>query len=367
MHHNDYISSGVIRQILFLMILGTLGWFIYQEMEFMLGAFLGSIALYSLMRKPMIKLSVVWKWPKWLAALTLILISFIIIVLPISWVIDFLIGEVAQHITDTSQIEASVRKIESFLIEKYNLNLLSEENLAKLPGILASLAGKMVSTTLNTVANVFIMYFILWFMLMKVGSMERWILRHIPLRPKNRDRLMRESNQVVISNAVGIPVLGAVQGVVATIGYFMFGVDKPVLWGVITGISSVIPFVGTMAAWVPLVILKFAGGETNSGIWLALWGLIAIGGSDNIFRFVLQKYMADIHPLITVFGVIVGLGLFGFLGLIFGPLLISLFLLLIRIYYDEYIDHADDSVPDEPNQEPHLDDPPPAESIVPTS
>jgi predicted PurR-regulated permease PerM len=154
----------------------------------------------------------------------------------------------------------------------------------------------------------------------------------------------------VLSNTIGIPVLGAIQGIVAMIGYFMFGVENAVVWGVVTGIASVIPFVGTMAAWVPLTILTFANGDTTNGYWLAFWGLVVIGGSDNVFRFILQKYIADIHPLVTVFGVIVGLNLFGFLGLIFGPLLFSLFVVLVRIYYDEFV------IPDEeaaPEAHPH--------------
>jgi predicted PurR-regulated permease PerM len=118
-------------------------------------------------------------------------------------------------------------------------------------------------------------------------------------------------------------------------------VEEPILWGVITGIASVIPFVGTMAAWVPIAILTFANGEQGNGIALTLWGLIVIGGSDNVFRFVLQKYLADIHPVITVFGVIFGLNLFGFLGIIFGPLLISLFILMMRIYFDEFVKHGE--------------------------
>jgi predicted PurR-regulated permease PerM len=146
---------------------------------------------------------------------------------------------------------------------------------------------------------------------------------------------------MVMSNSIGIPVLGLVQGIVAMIGYSLFGVKEPVLWGIITGIASVIPIIGTMAAWVPLTVLTFAQGDTSNGIWLGVWGLIVIGGSDNVFRFILQKYLADIHPLVTVFGVIFGLNLFGFMGIIFGPLLISLFILLIRIYFDEFVHIGD--------------------------
>jgi len=98
-----------------------------------------------------------------------------------------------------------------------------------------------------------------------------------------------------------------------------------------------VPFVGTTLIWLPIALLAFARGDTSIGYWLLLWGAVVIGSMDNVIRFILQKYMADVHPLITVFGVIVGLNLFGFVGLIFGPLLLSLFLLLIRIYNDEFI------------------------------
>lgn len=141
---------------------------------------------------------------------------------------------------------------------------------------------------------------------------------------------------MVVSNAIGIPVLGAIQGLMAIIGYYIFDVNEPVLWGILTGIASVVPFVGTMIIWVPIVILKMASGDLTNGYWLIFWGLIVIGSSDNVFRFILQKYVADVHPLITVFGVIVGLNMFGFLGLIFGPMLISVLLLLVRIYHDEF-------------------------------
>jgi predicted PurR-regulated permease PerM len=75
----------------------------------------------------------------------------------------------------------------------------------------------------------------------------------------------------------------------------------------------------------------------GKGIAMAVWGFGVIGLVDNLFRFLLNKKLGDIHPLITIFGVIVGIQLFGFIGLIFGPLLISMFLLLLKIYSSEFI------------------------------
>src|SRR4029079_10912538 len=89
--------------------------------------------------------------------------------------------------------------------------------------------------------------------------------------------------------------------------------------------------------YVPLSVMFFVQGDTGHGIAMAVWGFGLIGLVDNLFRFMLNKRLGDIHPLITVFGVIVGIQLFGFIGLIFGPLLISMFILLLRIYSSEFI------------------------------
>ncbi len=337
----DHIHPNKIRQILLLSTLVFLGIILWQEMYFMLGGFLGAIVLYVLMRRPMLYLVYRRKWKHWVAAVLLILLSLGIIIYPFAWVINLLIERLTPIIADTSGLQASLNKIDAFLREKYDFDLLSIGNIEKVSGYATNIGGKVITTTLSTLTNLIVMYFILWFLLMKVGHVKIWLRKGLPVKKVNADKVILEIREMVMSNAVGIPVLGIIQGIVAIIGYMMFGVEEPILWGVITGIASVIPFVGTMAAWVPIAILTFANGEQGNGIALTLWGLIVIGGSDNVFRFVLQKYLADIHPVITVFGVIFGLNLFGFLGIIFGPLLISLFILMMRIYFDEFVKHGE--------------------------
>jgi predicted PurR-regulated permease PerM len=191
-----------------------------------------------------------------------------------------------------------------------------------------------VSALLNT----FIAYFLLWFLLINASSVEIWLKRNLPFTPDNRFKVIAEVKESVMSNAIGLPIMGAIQGVVAMTGFWIFNVSDPVLWGVVTGICSFIPFVGTMAAWVPIALLTLASGDINNGIGQIIWGFVVIGLCDNVFRMIIQKKIGDTHPLITVFGVIIGLNLFGFLGLIFGPLLISLFLLLVKIYINEFVE-----------------------------
>jgi predicted PurR-regulated permease PerM len=98
-----------------------------------------------------------------------------------------------------------------------------------------------------------------------------------------------------------------------------------------------LPVVGAALAYVPLAIIFFANNQTWQGTAMLIFGFGIIGTVDNVLRFTLLKKIGNVHPLTTVFGVLIGLKLFGFIGLIFGPLLISLFILLLKIYSAEFI------------------------------
>ncbi len=99
-----------------------------------------------------------------------------------------------------------------------------------------------------------------------------------------------------------------------------------------------LPVVGAALIYVPLALFLLASGDTGQAVGLLIYCFVIVGLSDNLIRLVLQKKMADVHPLITIFGVIVGLNLFGFIGIIFGPILFSVFFWLVKLYKYEFID-----------------------------
>ena len=325
-----------IRQLFFLSVIILLFWVIWQQMYFMLSAFFGAVALYVLMRKQAFKLIIEKKWPRWTVAILFILISLVVIVLPFVWIISIVINKVEPYIVNPQPLYLMLGRIDAYLRVSFHLDLFTQKNINSAIDSLTTIAPKLLGSSLVIVSNLGIMYFILYFMIVKCGEMELWLRRNLPLKNSNSEKVMAEIRDVVKSNAIGIPLLAVVQGIVAMIGYFIFGVEDPVMWGIITGLCSVVPVVGTMIAWVPIDLYMFATGNQSAGIGLLLWGLLAIGTSDNIFRFMLQKKLANVHPMITVFGVIIGVNLFGFMGLIFGPLLLSMFSLFIKIYMDEF-------------------------------
>ena len=142
-------------------------------------------------------------------------------------------------------------------------------------------------------------------------------------------------------SALGIPIISLVQGLTATIGYYLFGVNEYILWGFLTGVLAFFPIVGTMIVYVPLVLFMFISGNKSQAIGLGVYSMLVTGNIDYVVRITLLNKMGHIHPVITVIGVIAGLGMFGFLGLIFGPLLVSYVILLIRIYTNEFLENKD--------------------------
>ncbi len=111
------------------------------------------------------------------------------------------------------------------------------------------------------------------------------------------------------------------------------------------------PVVGTMIVWVPVVIYMFATGDTLNATLLLLYHAIVTGNVDYIARITLLKRIGDTHPVVTIMGVLVGLSLFGFVGLVFGPLLISYVIVMYDIYMNEFV-HSHPDEDEEPRPEP---------------
>jgi predicted PurR-regulated permease PerM len=180
------------------------------------------------------------------------------------------------------------------------------------------------------------MYLFLFFMMINGRRMELFLHRNLPFSKENTGKIMDEVTRMVRSNAITIPSVAFLQGSVALIGYIIFGVNEPLLLGVLTAISSMIPVVGALFVYLPVVIYTLATGSLGAGIGLGLWCFIFVASVDNVARFLLQRKLADVHPIITILGVIVGTKLFGLIGLIFGPLMITLFVVLVKIYFNEF-------------------------------
>lgn len=341
---SNYISQDKTRQVFYIIIICLLGILLFRELQGFIPALLGAITLYILMRRWMFYLAYVRKWKKGIAALLLMLLSMIVILLPIAMLINMLSGKISFALQHSSELVNSLKTVTDSIEHKFNVSIVSDETINQLGPFLAQSLPKILGATFDTLSTIFFMYFILYFMLINGRQMEIGLYEHLPLKDENADLISKEVNNMVVSNAIGIPLIALLQGVVAIIGYLILGVKEPWFWFVVTCITAMLPIVGAALAYVPLAIIFFANGQTWQGIAMTIYGFGVIGTVDNIFRFTLAKKIGNIHPLVTVFGVIIGIQLFGFIGLIFGPLLISMFILLLKIYSSEFIMKKRDGV-----------------------
>ncbi|MGZ3910558.1 MAG: AI-2E family transporter, partial [Flavisolibacter sp.] len=325
------------RQIFFIALILFLGIVLFRELWFFLSAFLGSVTFYVIMRERMFYLTEQKGWKRGRAAWILMLLSFFVILVPIGLLGNILYSKISYVVVHSNELIESLKAAINNIKLKIGYRVLDPNAIDRLGPYLAELLPKVLGVTLNTLTLVASMYFILFFMLVNGRKMEEALYEYIPLKDSNVELIGAEVKNMVISNVIGIPLIALIQGVVALIGYLILGVSEPWLWFVATCISAMLPVVGASLIYAPLTILFFVQGHTGKGIAMGIWGFGVVGLVDNFFRFMLNKKLGNIHPLITIFGVIIGVQLFGFIGLIFGPLLISLFILLLRIYSSEFI------------------------------
>ncbi|HEX7754413.1 MAG TPA: AI-2E family transporter [Niabella sp.] len=332
------IDDNILRQIVLILLIGLIGFMIFFNLRYFTPGVLGAITLYILFRNTYFKLTEKRRWKKSLASIFLMLITLIVIALPLWLIIEVMIPQISGLLANKQVIIEKYNAVKAFIASKPGLNRinLSEEAVMRTLGKITAYFPGILNSVAEIFVNIFTALFILYFMQVNSRGMEKRVRLFIPFSDENTHTLWEETKMMVRSNALGIPILALCQGLVAVLGYWIFGVDNFVMWGLITGAASMVPAVGTMIVWIPICIVQFATGHVANGIWLTLYCLIIVGGIDNVLRFTILKKIGDIHPLITVFGVILGLKLFGVMGLIFGPLFMSYFLLLIQVYRIEF-------------------------------
>jgi len=321
--------------IVIILLLGTV--ILFYLRPFM-GGLLGACTIYVLLRKQMQYLVLKKKMRKSIAALLLLGENISCFLIPLSLIVWMLINKIQNLNLDPQQWIQPIQNFVSLIEQKTGYDLLGVDNLSfmatRIPKIGQFLMGEISGFGLN----IFVLLFVLYFMLIGGKQMERYFYEILPFNPHNKHNVMNEIHMLVRSNAIGIPLLALIQGSIALIGYCIFNVPSPFLFGLLTCFATIIPIIGTAIIWVPLTIYLAVTGDWGHAIGLTIYALVVITNVDNLIRFLLQKKMADTHPLITLFGVVIGLPLFGFMGVIFGPLLLSLFLLCIHIFKSEYLD-----------------------------
>jgi predicted PurR-regulated permease PerM len=306
-----------------------------------LGGILGAFTGYILTRGQMAKLRKVRHIGPNFAALLILLETVLFFLVPCSLAIWLLINKLQSVNLDPTEIVKRLQDLADMVQAKTGYDITSPSLIESLAAYLPKIGQAMIGEVSGFAVNMATMFLFLYFMLIWGEKMEDYIYDILPFNEKDKKYVLSEIKIIVTSNAIGIPLLAIIQGAFALVGYLIFKVPSPFIFAFVTCFATMIPMIGTALVWVPLCLYFLLIGDWVDGIGLALYGGLVITNVDNFTRFILQKKMADINPLITIFGVLIGLSLFGFMGIIFGPLLISIFLVCFNMLKVEYIDKKD--------------------------
>ena len=315
-----------------------LGIILARQITPFLGGLLGALTIYILVRRQMIYLSEKRKIKRTIAATVITAEAILCFLVPLALVVWLAVVNLQNINLDPQAVIAPFEEAASIIKARTGYNVLSGNSLSFFISSLPRIGQTLMGGISSFIVNMFVLVFVLYFMLIGGKKMEQYVNELLPFNETNTQEIVHEINMIVRSNAIGIPLLAIIQGGVAMIGYLIFGAPNVLVLGFLTCFATIIPMVGTALIWFPVAAYLAVTGDWFNAIGLAAYGGIVISQSDNLIRFILQKKMADTHPLITIFGVVIGLPLFGFMGVIFGPLLLSLFFLFVDMFKKEYLD-----------------------------
>lgn len=331
-----HIPAQIIRQIFVILLILLMGSLIFRELLPYLTGVLGAVTIYVLMRKWMAKLVNQKKWNPSLSAAFLMFLSFVGILIPIAGIILMLTNKIGDAVQNSAAVIKALKEQLAKIEDTVGYDLTSQIDPSAITGWLSDNLQNLAGGTFNAFIAIGLMYFMLYYMFTNRTDLRDSLKEYIPMHRGNLKEIGIEVQAMVRSNALGIPLVAVAQGIVALIGFLIFGIEDPFFWFVIVTIGSMIPFVGTLVGILPVFVLTLSTGHSFQAWGILIYGFVVVGSTDNIIRLYVLKKLDNVHPLVTLIGVIVGVPLFGFIGLIFGPLLISLFMVIVRIYRKEY-------------------------------
>jgi predicted PurR-regulated permease PerM len=286
------------------------------------------------------------KWKPLASFVSLVIIMFLIIG-PFSYIVFLLVDELKafsdyaeqgdlnafQNIMGHPHIKAVIHKATA-------ISKMTEEELNNAIVQWISSSGKdmmsKVTTGIGNIAGLAIdfifMSFAIFFLLKDgAGFLER-ARNYMPFSEEQKDRLVRQIKDIVVSTIYGGVAVALVQGAIGGIAYFFLQVPSPVIWGVATAIASFIPLLGAFAVWGPVAAYLFISGFTVKGIILIVVGIFGISMIDNILKPIIIGSRTKMPILAIFFSVLGGIKLFGLIGLITGPLVLALFISVFEIF-----------------------------------
>lgn len=323
-------------QILLIIMLGMGAFIIWAGRGILMGT-LWAIILYSICRPVQIYLSEKKRLNNTLSTVIILFGILVLLITPIFIFASMLYRKISDYSSDPAIMEL-INQSKQLVLQYLPDSVGIESVIASAKKYLLTLLGNFVNGTLDSVLQIVVMYLLLFFMLSNRKNFENSILKYLPFHRVHSLKLFKELQQTTLTNLVGQGFIACVQGSLVAIMFFAFGIEDPIFWGIICIFLGFVPLIGAPLVFVPAGIIEISTGNTGTGIAILILGFGIITNIDNVIRIFISKMLSHEHPLIILMGVLIGIPVFGIMGLVIGPLLLSWFLLLIKIYEEQKVE-----------------------------
>ncbi len=207
-----------------------------------------------------------------------------------------------------------------------------EDKVTNLISLLSANITKIFTATISTLLSFLLTLLTLFYFLKDGARWKKAIVLLSPLSDEQDEKIITRLSRAVNGILKGYLLIGLIQGILVGLGLAIFGVPHPALWAVLAGIASFIPSVGTGIISVPAILYLLAMGHTGQAIGYGVWAGVIVGTIDNLLNPIIVGSKLNVPPLLILFSVLGGISLFGPVGLLIGPLTISLLYVLVSIY-----------------------------------
>lgn len=269
-----------------------------------------------------------------LASAITTIIALTVILIPVFFVSMVLVSEVRQALSSEDvffmEYVANVESIIQVYAPDFEVNLTDQ---IRQGGVwFASNLGAIFAGTASTVFLFFISIIGIFYAFRDGERLTKWLIRVSPL-PDNEDEVILQRLATAVRSVVtGVVLVSIIQGFVAAAGFSLFGIEKAILWASVAAIAALLPGIGTSVIMIPAIVFLFATGDFANAIGLLIWAAFAVVLIDNFIGPYLMSRGNSLHPFIILLSVLGGISMFGPIGFVIGPVIISLFMVLLEIY-----------------------------------
>ncbi len=272
-----------------------------------------------------------------LASLIVIVGIIFVVVIPLMAVSGMLVNEASNFVRNTrldssqilEQMESSWKGIVQGNTEIKDAIVRS---VASLSGALQRNLVNLVSAVADFFIGIFLMLFLMYYFYKQGPDAVEKLKSVMPMESKYRDKLFKKIDASIKGVFIGHLFTALIQGAFGALGLFIFGVSRPILWGFVMMIISVVPLLGPFVIYIPFGASFFLSGEALLGLLFLIYGFGFVGIVDNLVRPYLTSMYIEIHPAIVLVSVIGGMASMGAIGIFLGPLFFAIFVALIRTY-----------------------------------